>query len=145
VDWPGLVRKYVWDEERTPYLVASHRLTKRQIRSELFAYAFLLAVLAAVATVAALARAGDGPAALLAALYAPSVLVAAVTMGVSARPLAAAYCATAPLGAAAAALTGLIRADMGGPEWVVFAAFVILWLGYAARIVRIARRLHGLE
>lgn len=144
-DWPGLVRRYVWDEERTPYLVASHRLTTRQIRSELFAYAFLLAILAAVATVAAVARSGSGVLSALAVLYAPTVLVAAVLLGVTGRPAAAAYCATAPLAAIGAAAAGLVRPDMRGAEWVVFLAFAGLWLGYAARIFRIARRLQGRE
>lgn len=147
MDWPGLVRKYIWDEERTPYLVRTDRLTARQARSELFVYAFLLALLAAA--VSAVALAGDtwrgGVAAPIVALYALTVLAAAVVLGITGRPAAAAYCATAPLAMVCAAVFGVLRSDMTGSERVVMTAAGVLWLGYAARIVRIVRRLRGLD
>jgi hypothetical protein len=145
VDWPRLVRKYVWDEQRTPYLVRVDRLTAAQARSELFVYAFLLAMLAAI--VAALALAGDrrigAPAFPFVAPYALSLLGGALVLGVSGHPLAAGYCATAPVVTGVAALVGALRPDMAGAETLVLVASSLLWLGYAARIVRIARRLHG--
>jgi hypothetical protein len=144
VDWPRLVRKYVWDEARTPYLVRVDRLTTAQARSELFVYAFLLAVLAAI--VAALALAGDrrivasafpfvGP-------YALSLLGSALVLGGWGHPLAAGYCATAPVVTGVAALAGALRPDMAGAETLVLVALSLLWLGYSARIIRVARRLH---
>ena len=145
MDWPGLVRKYVWDDEKTPYLVRSDRLRPGQARSELFVYAFLLAILAAVIVV--VAAAGDGRVSPLAspevALYALTILAAAIVLGVSGHPVAAAYCATAPVAVGLGALAGVLRPDMGGAETLVLAALSVLWLGYAARIVRVARRLHG--
>lgn len=145
MDWPSLVRKYVWDEERTPYLVRSGRLTPRQARSELFVYAFLLALLAAI--IAAIAVAGDIRGGILASpavsAYAVTVLGAAVLMGITGHPAAAAYCATAPIATGLAALAGVIRPGMATGEIVVIAAGCVLWLGYAARVVRITRRLRG--
>jgi pheromone shutdown protein TraB len=147
VDWPGLVRKYVWDEEKTPYLVRSDRLSPRQARSELFVYAFLLAILAAVIAVVA-AAGGDRvglPASPAIALYAGTLLVAAVVLAVSAHPTAAGYCATAPLAVGVAAVLGALRPGMDRGEIVFVAALSLLWLGYAARVVRVARRLRGLS
>jgi len=145
VGWPDLVRKYVWDEEKTPYLVRSDRLRPGQARSELFVYAFLLAILAAV--VAIVAAAGDDRLGPLAspevALYALTILAAAIVLGVSGHPMAAVYCATAPVAVGLGALAGVLRPDMGGAETLVLGALSVLWLGYAARIVRVARRLHG--
>lgn len=140
--WPDFVRRYVWDPERTPYLVRPERLTARQARSELFAYAFLLAVVAAVAVVLALGGRA-GPLGEPLALYAASVAAAAVALGATGRPGAAAWCATAPLVVAAAALVGVLRPEMGAGERVVLGAAGLLWLGYAARVVRIARRFAG--
>jgi FtsH-binding integral membrane protein len=143
VDWPGLVRKYVWDEQRTPYLVRADRLTPGQARSELFVYAFLLAVLAAVvALVAAAGRAG-APGSPLATLYALTLLAGAVALGVTGHPAAAAYCATAPVAMGLGALAGVLRPDMAGGERVILMALSGCWLGYAARVVRIALRLSG--
>ncbi|MBI2204814.1 MAG: hypothetical protein HYU41_13270 [Candidatus Rokubacteria bacterium] len=146
MDWPGLVRKYVWDEERTPYLVRTDRLTARQARSELFVYAFLLALLAmAVSAIALFGDTWRGGASPVAAVYALTILAAAVMLGVTGRPAAAAYCATAPLAMVCAAVFGVLRSDMTGAERVVMTAAGILWLGYAARIIRIVRRLGGLD
>ena len=145
MDWPGLVRKYIWDEEKTPYLVRSDRLTPGQGRSELFVYAFLLAILASV--VALVTATGDsrlGPLASPAvALYAVTILAGAIALGASAHPAAAAYCATAPLALALGTLLGALRPGMAGGDTMIFAALSTLWLGYAARVVRIAHRLHA--
>ena len=145
MDWPGLVRKYVWDEEKTPHLVRADRLTPAQARSELFVYAFLLAILAAAVTLIAVLGRGRGGAlgSPAVALYAVTVLVAAVSLWLRGQPAAALYCATAPLATGAAALAGVLRPDMAGSERLVVAAASGLWLGYAARIIRVARRLHG--
>lgn len=146
MDWPALVRRYVWSEERTPYLVRPERLTRVQARSELFAYGLLLATLAAlVAVVAALGgNAPGGSAGRGLALYAGTVAAAAVALGATAHPVAAWYCATAPLAMVLGALTGGLRPDMTWLEGLGFSSLAALWLGYASRIVRIARRLHGL-
>jgi hypothetical protein len=145
VDWPGLVKRYVWDEEKTPYLVRPGRLTPRQARSELFVYAFLLAVLAAVLVL--VAAAGDRPGLRVGSpavtLYGLALLGAAIVLGTTAHPAAAAGCATAPLVTALAALVGLLPPGASGAERAGLAAFSALWLGYAARAVRITLRLRG--
>lgn len=143
MDWPGFVRRYVWDEQRTPYLVRSDRLSPTQARSELFAYGFLLAILAAVVAAVSLmgaARVGVVGSSVVAA-YALAILVGAIVTGASGRPGAAVVCATAPAVMAAAALLGLLRPGMAGAERLLLGAFGVAWLVYAARIVRITRRL----
>jgi hypothetical protein len=145
VSWPDLVRKYVWDVEKTPYFVPADRLTRRQIRNELFAYAFLLAVLAAL--VLAVTLAGSPRQGLAAspvvALYASTLLAAAIALGATGHPAAARYCATAPVATGLGALLGLLRPGMTRAEMVGLAVFSALWLGYAVRVVRIALRPRG--
>jgi hypothetical protein len=145
VDWPGLVRRYIWDEEKTPYRVPSHRLGAGQIRSELFAYGLLLSTLGSLATVIALLTPpAAGPlASPLVGLYGATLAGAAVRVGLSGHPGAAGYCLTAPLLTGLGAGLGWLRPGMGGLEGLAVAAASVLWLGYAARVVRIARRLHG--
>jgi uncharacterized membrane protein len=147
LDWPTLVRRYVWDEERTPYFVRSDRLTRAQARSELFAYAFFLAILASVVTVLATVGQGraDALASPLVALYAVTIVLAAVGLGVAGHPTAAYYCGTAPVALGLGALAGVLRPGMAGGEMILLAGLSALWLGYAARVVRVARRLHGLD
>jgi hypothetical protein len=145
MDWPTLVRRYVWDEDRTPYLVRPERLSPVQARSELFAYGLLLATLGALlAVITALGtlHAGAGGWRGLAA-YAATIAIAAVALGATAHPAAAWYCATAPVVMAAGALAGALRPGMTPVEMAGFALLAALWLAYASRVVRIARRLHG--
>lgn len=147
MDWPGLVRRYVWDEQRTPYLVRAERLTAAQARNELFAYAFLLATLSAVMTAAALLGHGHvgGLAAPAVPLYGGTLLVAATALGVAGYVAAAWYSATAPVLLWLVALTGNLRPGMTGGERLAVAVASAVWLAYAVRVVRIARRLRHHE
>lgn len=147
VNWPSLVKRYVWDDDKTPYLVRPERLTATQARNELFVYAVLLSILAAGLTlVAAVAHARLGPvAAASLVLYGLALAVGAIALGVTGHPAAALACASGPVVMAIAALAGGLRPAMSGAERVVLTAVAIVWLGYAARVVRIARRLHGRE
>jgi hypothetical protein len=108
-------------------------------------YAFLLAILASLVT--AIGILGQGRALVFASpavvVYGATVVLGAVALGLTGHPAAAWYCVTAPLAAGLGALTGALRPGMQGAEMVGLAALSVLWLGYAARVVRIARRLHG--
>jgi hypothetical protein len=145
VDWPGLFRRYVWHEERTPYLVGAERLTPPQARSELFVYGLLLATLASlVAVVSALA--GTEPGLLGApgvALYAATLVLGAIVLGARGHPLAAWFCATAPLVMELGILADALRPGMSANERITLLTLGALWLAYALRVVRIARRLHA--
>lgn len=142
LDWPGLVRRYVWHDERTPYLVRAERLTPGQARSELFVYGLLLAVLASlVAVVSVLGRPGEGNLTMPGlALYAVALAFGAIALGASGHPLAAWLCATAPL---ILELGILVRPGMTINERVTFLTAGALWLAYALRVVRITYRLHA--
>jgi hypothetical protein len=143
VDWPGLVRRYVWDEQRTPYLVPAERLTDAQARNELFVYAFLLATLAAVMTAAGLLGAGGGGwlTGTVVPLYGTTLLLAAIVLGATGHRAAAWHCATAPALLWIGALTGALRPGMTGVERLALAVASALWMAYAVRVVRITRRL----
>ena len=143
MDWPGLVRKYVWDPDRTPYFVRADRLSAAQARSELFTYAFLLICLSlGVMLISGFGLGSSRPGALgspAAALYALTVAVAAAAVSLRTHPLAALYCATAPVALLLGVLFDAIRPGMGTGEQRLLALFSALWLLYAVRVVRIAR------
>ena len=42
VNWENLVKRYVWDDDRTPYLVPASRITRRQADYEIYAYTVFL-------------------------------------------------------------------------------------------------------
>ena len=143
VDWPGLVKKYVWDDEKTPYFVAAARLTPAQARSELFTYAFLLVSLASGVMLlagAGLAASRVGVLGLPATgVYALTLAVAAVVLSLRAYTAAAVYCATAPLALLVGTALDVIRPGMTAGEQRLLGLVSALWLFYALRVVRIAR------
>ena len=137
-DPPGLLKRYVWDDDKTPYLVAPHRMTAEQAWSELFAYAVFLAAGATIVALGALA--GGALGGVGAGVYAVTVGAAALVVGARGRDLAARYCATAPAVLALGILTDVVRPGMGFTERLVLLIGCALWLAYACRVVRVARR-----
>ena len=43
MSWFDYIRKYVWNEEKTPYLVPVGMLSRTQARNELFSFSVLMA------------------------------------------------------------------------------------------------------
>lgn len=139
LDWEKLVRRYVWDDERTPYFTRIAHLTRAQAGYELFAYALFMGVLFGVVALVSLSgKLPHGNAAIV-PLYAFTVLCAAVLLGMTRHPYAAVYCAASPLGvlayfAAYGFHPGLATLDQG-----VLVAVVLGWLAYGLRVVAVAR------
>lgn len=130
--WERWIKRYIWDDERTPYLVSPARMSESQARYEIFAYAVFLACLFFIA---ALASASSPPV----AFYALSVVAAAVILGFTKHPSAAAYTATAPLAAALHLLFDGMKGDLGHLDLAVIAIMIVLWTIYSFRIINIAR------
>jgi hypothetical protein len=38
LNWEKLFKRYIWDDDRTPYLVPASRMTRKQADYEIFAY-----------------------------------------------------------------------------------------------------------
>lgn len=130
--WERWIKRYVWDDERTPYLVAPERMTRRQANYEIFAYAVFLSCLFFIA---ALAMAASPPA----TFYALSVLGAAVIFGFTKHLAPALYCTTAPIAAALHLALGGFRGDRVTADTVLIIALIMLWAIYSFRIVSIAK------
>ena len=131
LDWEKLVKRYVWHDERTPYFTRVAHLTRRQAHYELFAYALFMGVLSGVISVATLPG--------WVSIYAFSVCCAAVVLGTTRHPWAAAWCAAAPLAALAYfAVAGFDpRLELADKVLLVFVA--LAGLAYSGRVVAVAR------
>ena len=130
--WESWIKRYVWDDERTPYLVAPERMTKRQADYEIFAYSVFLSCLFFIA---ALASASSTPV----TLYTLSVLASAVILGFTKHASAAAYSATAPIAAALYLALGGFPGDLGMLDYIVITALIVLWAAYSFRVISIAK------
>ena len=99
MNWESFVKRYVWDDDRTPYLVRVGRITRRQADYEIYVYTVFLGVLFAVVTIAALAGALPQGRSEAVALYGFSVVCAAILFGATKHLWAALYCSAVPLAA----------------------------------------------
>jgi hypothetical protein len=139
MDLFGYFRKYVWNDEKTPYLVSVGRLTRTQARNELFAYSVLLAAFFFVVGMAALLGASVVAGSLIVAIYAFTICSAAVALTAIRHWIAAVICATAP-----PAILLFLAIDGFSPrlhaiDKILIAAVLMALWAYAIRVVRIAR------
>jgi hypothetical protein len=132
-------RKYVWDDERTPYLVSVARLTRGQIEHELRFYAVFSGVLFALVSVAALSHSLPHGDARGVSLYAFTQVCAALLLGMTRSAWAAIYCASAPL--AVLLYFGLFgfHPNLGAGDKALMVLAAVAWVYYGGRLIAIAR------
>ena len=138
-EWEKLVKRYVWNDERTPYFTRVANLSRRQAHYELFGYALLVGVVGAVLSVALLSaelpHAGAGGV----SLYAFSVCCSAVLLGATRHPWAALWCAGAPLALLAYFGVWGFHPALESVEKALLVTIVAAWLLYSRRAVAVAR------
>ncbi|HSH06208.1 MAG TPA: hypothetical protein VLA41_00990 [Burkholderiales bacterium] len=139
MDLDKYFKKYVWDDERTPYLVPVARLTRRQAAYELHFYALFVGVLCAVISLVALSSKLPHGNTVVVSLYAFSVVCAAILLGLSRHPWAAFWCATPPLAGLAYFAVYGFHANLGTQDKVLLVLAMIAWLVYDRRLLAVAR------
>lgn len=139
LDWEHLVKRYVWDDTRTPYFTRVAHLSATQVHYEVLAYALFMGVLFGVLALATLSERLPHGAQPVVPLYAFSVACAALVLGMTRQRLAALWCAQAPLGVLVYfALYGFHpNLDEGGR--VVLVALVSVLAAYGLRVMAIVR------
>jgi hypothetical protein len=136
VSWEKLIKRYLWDDDRTPYLVPASRMTRKQADHEIFAYTVFLGILFSVVCLAALADAGTSD---LIVLYAFSAIVGTAVLGVTKHLYAAWYCGALPLAFLLYLLVYGFPAGLAPIDHFVLIAFALIWLRYGFRVIGIAR------
>lgn len=97
--WEKYVKKYVWDDDKTPYFIAASKLKRDQADKEIFLYCFFLATPAALiiaAFVSALYERGELNNLAL-SLYGASILICAAYLKFSKSTTAALFAISAPV------------------------------------------------
>ena len=144
MDWDKLLKRYVWDDAKTPYFVAVDRLTRSQARHELFVCTLFMTILFGVLAVAALSARHPHGHSEIVPLYAFSVVCAAIILGITQHYYAALYCASAPIAGLAYFAVYGFHANLGTIDKVVLVAVMLVWLRYCVRIVAITRAYPGM-
>ena len=132
-------RKYVWDDERTPYLVSVARLTRRQIEYELRFYAVFSGVLFGLISIAALSSSLPHGDAQSVSLYAFTQVCASLLLGATRSLWAAFYCASAPLAALLYFVLFGFHPNLGGADKALVVLAAVAWVFYGGRLIAIAR------
>lgn len=139
MNWESFIKRYVWHDERTPYLVPVSRITRRQADYEIYAYTIFLGILFTMVTIAALSGATPQGRSEAVALYGFTVVCSTVVFGVTKHVWAAFYCSATPLAALVYFFTFGFPADLGTIDHVVLIVFALIWLRYSLRIVNLAK------
>jgi hypothetical protein len=139
LNWEKLFKRYVWHDERTPYLTRVRNLTRLQVQYEIFGYAVFMGVLSAVLSVVTLAPSLPHGGAAIVPVYAFSVCCAAVILGFTRHPWAAAWCALAPLAALAYFGTWGFHPGQAAGEKALLIGVALAGLLYSIRAVRVAQ------
>jgi hypothetical protein len=144
LDWEKLFKRYVWHDERTPYLTRVANLTRLQAYYELFGYSLLMGVLfGALSLFAFSSKLPHGGAAIV-PVYAFTVCCAAVILGFTRHPWAALWCAGAPLAALAYFGYWGFHPNLELWDQALLVAAMVAWLLYSRRVVAVARAWQGL-
>ena len=146
MDWEKFVRKYVWDENKTPYFTSVNKLSKAQAHNELFVYSLFVTTLFAVVAIVALRdiSAEGNLESYVVAAYAISIFCSAIFFGASKHFYTALYCVTAPAACFWNFTAGGWQRSPEGIDQFVLIVFSLLWLRYAVRVVAIAKAYHQL-
>ncbi len=139
MNWYAYIRKYVWNDQKTPYLVPVHQLNQMQGRSELFTFSVLLAVFCMVIGIASLLGQAFQGQSVGVAVYTFTIFSAATVLGATRHSFAAIYCSTA------APVTLLYFFIYGFPpnlhliDELVILALAVMLLRYSFRVTAIAK------
>ncbi len=137
--WYAYIRKYVWDDQKTPYVIPVDRLNRAQGRNELFTFSVLLAVFCMVIGIASLLGKAFQEQSAGVAVYTFTIYSAATILGATRHPFAAIYCSTmAPVTLFYFFLYGF-PPNLHLVDELLILALAVMLLRYTFRVIAIAR------
>lgn len=144
LDWEGLFRRYVWNDEKTPFFTAVPDLTRRQADYEIHLHCVFLGVLFSVITIIFAvgidSDLGVRGRSLGAAFYGFSVICAAILLAFFKPVSIALYCAGAPMVAIASVFFKGLASNLAHIDHIVIFSILSLLLLHSFRVVAIVRR-----
>ena len=139
MDWEKSFRKYVWDDQKTPYFTPVSRLTRHQADYEIHIYCLFVGILFAVGAVVCITGAGYAGRTPGSGIYAFSVVCAVILLGAGKHPYAALYCASAPFGVLLYLFIHGFHPNLGLIDHVLVFVVMALWARYSWRVIAISR------
>jgi len=138
LNWDKMFRRYVYDEEKTPYFTAVSRLNKRQARYEVFVYALFIGLLFGFTGIAALAGKLPHGNATGVPIYTFFTVWMAIAFAWTRNQMAGSFCALAPIAVAVYLIIYGFPPKLGPNDKLLIGAVLVCWTYYSWRIVRLA-------
>ena len=139
VHWDNFLKRYVWDDDTTPYFVGVGELTRRQARNEFFAYAVFLGFLFGVAAIITLSPQAPGGRSQGMSLFSFAMVCGAVLLVTTRHHWAAALCSAAAPGTLIWLYLFAEHPGLSTIDDAVIVIFSLLWMRYGLRVINIAR------
>ncbi len=139
MSWDKFVKRYVWDDIKTPYFVRVAKMTKVQAGYEIFSYSLFLAVLFAVISIASLSDQAPQGRSEVVSIYAFCVVCGAIVLSMTKSSAAAHVCASAPLAALLYFFLEGFPSGLGAIDKYVLVAVTLGLLVYSTRVVALTK------
>ena len=139
MSWDKFIKRYVWDDIKTPYFVRVAKMTKAQVSYELFSYSLFLAVLFAVISIVSLSEQAPQGRSDVVSFYAFCVVCGAIVLGMTKSSAAAHVCASAPLAALLYFFLEGFPSGLGTIDKWLLVVVALGLLGYSTRVVAMAK------
>ncbi|MFT5448541.1 MAG: hypothetical protein ACI9DC_003726 [Gammaproteobacteria bacterium] len=139
VHWDNFLKRYIWDDDTTPYLVSVNDLTRRQARNELFAYAVFLGFVFGVAALITLSTQAPGGRSPGMSLFSFVMVCGAVLLVTTQHFWAAAVLSAAAPGTLIWLYLFAQHPNLSAIDDAVIVIFSLLWMRYGLRVINIAR------
>lgn len=139
--WFQFVKKYVWDEDSTPYYLAPTQMHRRQAHKEVCFYAIFVGTFVGMVTTGALVQVyTTQETTYLPVLgYGLSLLAALYWLATQKHPWAVLYSASLPMAIFAVFFLYGFHPNNTYLEKVLLSGFLAFWLIYAHRLLNICR------
>jgi hypothetical protein len=139
MSWDKFIKRYVWDDTKTPYFVRVPKMAKVQASYEIFSYSLFLAILFAVVSIVSLSDQAPQGRSDVVSIYGFCVVCGAIVLGMTKSSIAAHVCASAPLAALLYFFIKGFPAGLGTIDKWVLVAVALGLLGYSVRVVTMAK------
>lgn len=133
------LKRYVWDDDKTPYFTAASKLNKRQANYESLAYAIFAGSLFTAIGLISITGAGGQAREIGPAVFSFTMICAAIVFGFTRHYLAALWLSSAPIAAIAYFVFYGFKPAWATIDQIVVLGFIGLWIVYSMRVVAIGK------
>lgn len=140
MDFEKYLKRYVWDHDKTPYLISAARLNRRQAEYEILAYAILVGFFFGLLSIFTLTSQAPMGRSVGASFYCLTVVLGCVLLAATRHTYAAIYCALAPAAIVIYLMLNGFPPKLASVDQMVVSAVIVAWGIYAFRLVAVVKR-----